>query len=112
MTNSETHDRKTARSDLENRQKICRFPFHRKIYSFGELFHMLGRELARSRHRNACTSSCLRKGLMDNQDSEITHLKFVACVFFEGPQSHWLQKREGWYEKEDVMGLVHPIRVE
>ena len=52
------------------------------MYSFGELLDMLGRVLARSQHRNACTSSCLRKGLMDNQDSEIAHLKFVACVFF------------------------------
>ena len=58
------------------------FHFSRKIYSFGELLHMLGRVSARSQHRNACASSCLREGLMDNQDSEIAHLEFVACVFF------------------------------
>ena len=62
---------------------------------------MVGRVLARSQHRNDRTSSCLREGLMDNQDSEIVFLKFVAY--------HVHAKQEDWYEKEDVMGLVYPI---
>ena len=44
---------------------------------FDELLHMLGRVLAQSQHQNACTSSCLCKGLMDNQDPEIAHLEFL-----------------------------------
>ena len=62
--------------------KPSRFNIFRKIYAFGELLDMLGRVLARSQHRNACPSSYLREGLMDNQDSEVVHLKFVACVSF------------------------------
>ena len=82
MTNSEIHNRKTARSDLENRQTPSRCQLFSKNLRVWRTFDMLGRVLARSQHRSACTSSCLREGLMDNQDSEIAHLKFVAFFCF------------------------------
>ena len=101
------------------REKFCWFQLFSK-----NLLVWRTSSYARQGFSSVSASQCLCKllptqGLMDNQDSEIAHLNFVACVFFWGcPQSHyltmsrWLPNREGWYEKEDVMGLVYPIRVE
>jgi hypothetical protein len=73
------------------RDRIRRFPkkhvdfdFSRKIYTFGELIHMLGRILGWFRYQNTCTSSAYAKVAWALNISELAHLKFVAFVFFWG----------------------------